>query len=52
MILLRDDRGATAIEWGLIAAMIAVVVVTLYSTVGSGRISSRTAEAPKVSFQK
>ena len=32
--LLRDDAGATAIEYGLIAALIAVVIVTAVSAVG------------------
>jgi pilus assembly protein Flp/PilA len=32
--LFRDDSGATAIEYGLIAALIAVVVVTALTTVG------------------
>ena len=32
--LLRDEGGATAIEYGLIAALIAVVIVTAVTTVG------------------
>ncbi|MGO9785520.1 MAG: Flp family type IVb pilin [Stellaceae bacterium] len=32
--LFRDESGATAIEYGLIAALIAVVVVTALTTVG------------------
>ena len=32
--LFRDESGATAIEYGLIAALIAVVVVTTLTTVG------------------
>ena len=39
MTLLRrffdDERGATAIEYGLIAALIAVVVVTAVTTIGT-----------------
>lgn len=31
----RDESGATAIEYGLIAALIAVVVIGAVSTVGS-----------------
>ena len=31
----RDDSGATAIEYGLIAGLIAVVIVTAVSTVGT-----------------
>lgn len=37
--LFRDDAGATAIEYGLIAALIAVVIVTAITTVG-GRLSN------------
>ena len=33
--LLRDDAGATAIEYGLIAALIAVAVMTTVSGLGS-----------------
>ena len=32
---LRDDSGATAIEYGLIAALIAVVIITAVTAVGS-----------------
>jgi len=31
----RDESGATAIEYGLIAALIAVVIITVLTTVGS-----------------
>jgi pilus assembly protein Flp/PilA len=31
----RDDRGATAIEYGLIAALIAVVIITGVTAVGT-----------------
>jgi pilus assembly protein Flp/PilA len=34
--LLRDDCGATAIEYGLIAALIAVAAIAGMSAVGSG----------------
>ena len=33
--LLRDERGATAIEYGLIAALIAIAAVSVMGTVGS-----------------
>lgn len=33
--LLRDDRGATAIEYGLIAALIAVAAITTMSALGT-----------------
>jgi pilus assembly protein Flp/PilA len=32
--LLKDERGATAIEYGLIAALIAVAPVSVMTTVG------------------
>ena len=31
----NDDRGATAIEYGLIAAGIAVAIITVVGTLGS-----------------
>jgi len=37
--LLKDNRGATAIEYGLIAALIAVAVISAMSTLG-GKIST------------
>jgi pilus assembly protein Flp/PilA len=33
---IRDESGATAIEYGLIAALIAVVIITAVTTVGTG----------------
>jgi pilus assembly protein Flp/PilA len=33
--LLHDEEGATAIEYGLIAALIAVVIVGVLTTVGT-----------------
>ena len=32
---LRDESGATAIEYGLIAALISVVIITAVTTVGT-----------------
>ena len=37
--LLRDEAGATAIEYGLIAALIAVAAISAMSTLG-GELSS------------
>lgn len=34
--LRRDDRGATAIEYGLIAALIAVVIIGAVTALGTG----------------
>ena len=33
--ILRDDRGATAIEYGLIAALVAVTIISAARTVGT-----------------
>jgi pilus assembly protein Flp/PilA len=35
MKFLRDESGATAIEYGLIAALIAVVIITAVTAVGT-----------------
>jgi pilus assembly protein Flp/PilA len=34
-LFLRDEHGATAIEYGLIAALIAVVIITGVTAVGT-----------------
>lgn len=47
--LLHGDRGATAVEHGLIGAFIAVVVVASASALGddlTGMLRGLTAEAP------
>ena len=33
--ILKDSKGATAIEYGLIAALIAVVIIAVLGTVGT-----------------
>ena len=33
--LKRDEKGVTALEYGLIAALIAVVIITAVTTLGS-----------------
>jgi pilus assembly protein Flp/PilA len=38
--LLRNEDGATAIEYGLIAALIAVAAVTVLGTVGTNLTST------------
>lgn len=40
--LLSDERGATAIEYGLIAALIAVAIITAATTVGTKLSSTFT----------
>ena len=32
---LKDESGATAIEYGLIAALISVVIITVLTTIGT-----------------
>jgi pilus assembly protein Flp/PilA len=38
--LLRDENGATAIEYGLIAALIAVVIIGAVTVVGTSLSST------------
>ncbi len=38
-LLNRDDRGATAVEYGLIVALIAAVIVAIVATLG-GQINT------------
>ncbi len=41
--LIKDQKGATAIEWGLIAGMIAVVVILAFTiTVEPAEICNET----------
>jgi pilus assembly protein Flp/PilA len=35
LAFIQDERGATAIEYGLIAGLIGVVIVTAVTTVGT-----------------
>jgi pilus assembly protein Flp/PilA len=46
--LLCDEDGATAIEYGLIAALIAVAAVTIMGSVGSNLTSTFTTVAGKL----
>jgi len=47
VLFLKDENGATAIEYGLIAALIAVGIIAAASTVGGslsdlfGRVSTK-----------
>lgn len=51
--LLRDEQGATAIEYGLIAALIAVAAMTMMGNVGSqvnttfSKVNTKLEEANK-----
>ena len=53
--MLKDNKGATAIEYGLIAALIAVAAITAMSGLGSqlnntlSKVSSRMASGSAVS---
>jgi pilus assembly protein Flp/PilA len=44
----RDESGATAIEYGLIAALIAVVIITALTAVGTKLSSTFTAVSSKL----
>ena len=43
--LLRNENGATAVEYGLIAALIAVAAITVLGTVGTNLASTFTTVA-------
>ena len=42
MKLFKNESGATAIEYGLIAALIAVVIITAVGTVGTNLTTTFT----------
>ncbi|HEY2008260.1 MAG TPA: Flp family type IVb pilin [Rhizomicrobium sp.] len=44
----RDESGATAIEYGLIAALIAVVIITALQAVGTSLSTTFTNISTKV----
>ena len=44
----RDESGATAIEYGLIAALIAVVIITAVTSVGTNLTTTFTTVAGKI----
>ena len=46
--LARDEEGVTAIEYGLIAALIAVVIIAAVEAVGGGVSSTFNAVANKL----
>jgi pilus assembly protein Flp/PilA len=46
--LIKNEDGATAIEYGLIAALIAVAAVTIMGTVGSNLVSTFTTISGKL----
>ena len=41
----RDDSGATAIQYGLIAALIAVVIITALTSIGTNLTTKLNAVA-------
>ena len=45
---LKDESGATAIEYGLIVALIAVVIVGAVTTIGTGMKTQFEAVSDKV----
>ena len=42
LILKRDEKGVTALEYGLIAALIAVVIITAVTTLGTNLAATFT----------
>ena len=44
----RDESGATAIEYGLIAALIAVVIITAVTSVGTKLSTTFTTVSGKI----
>jgi pilus assembly protein Flp/PilA len=44
----NDERGATAIEYGLIAAGISVAIITVVGTVGTGLNTTFTSVATAI----
>jgi len=47
-LLNRDDRGATAVEYGLIVALIAAVIVTIVATLGQQILGAFTTVSNKL----
>jgi len=41
----RDDRGATAVEYGLIVTLIAVAIIAIVTTVGNNLVNEFTTVA-------
>lgn len=46
--MLKDNKGATAIEYGLIAALIAVAAITAMTTLGSNLNTTLTTVGDKM----
>jgi len=45
---LKDESGATAIEYGLIVALIAVVIITAVTTLGTNLTTTFTKASAKL----
>jgi pilus assembly protein Flp/PilA len=45
---MNDESGATAIEYGLIVALIAVVVITAFTAIGNNLNTKMTAVSTKL----
>ena len=48
----RDERGVTAIEYGMIAALIAIVIIGSVSTIGTSLSAKFSAIAASVATTK
>ncbi len=50
MLFLKDDSGATAIEYGLIAALVAVAAIGAMTAVGDGLVTIFTTVADELTI--
>ena len=39
-MFLRDEQGATAVEYGLIAALVSVAIITILGTLGNNLVAT------------
>lgn len=46
--LIRDEEGATAIEYGLIAALVSVAIITILTTLGDNLNTTFTTVSDKL----
>jgi pilus assembly protein Flp/PilA len=48
--LRRDDRGATAVEYGLIVALIAAAIIAIVATLGTQIAAAFTSVSSQIPF--
>jgi len=49
---IRDDEGATAIEYGLIAALVSVAIIGILGTIGDNLLGTFTTVADTLSIEE